>query len=123
MSPTIVLPATEGYLSDMNNGANSRKRPSKVVEYVIEDFLELRGCLDTKEMKQAKSVLLSQKACGDNVTSVEGFHLGRQLVLIVRRAPTYFEHLICVCPKEGKIRIRKLRGGRRSLKTIRKQKS
>ena len=93
----------------MNNGVNSRKRSSKVVEYVIEDFLEMRGCLDTKEMKQVKSILLSQHARGDSVTSVEGFHLGKQLVLIVRRAPAYFEHLICVCPKKGKIRIRNLR--------------
>jgi hypothetical protein len=85
-----------------------RRRDLKMLEYVIEDFLDLKARLDAKRAKPLKKFLLSRRLQPGSLSSIEGFHLARQLVLIVPRRPHSFEHLVFLNPVNGAIQVKRI---------------
>lgn len=79
-----------------------------IFEYVLEDFLEVKASLDGDKMRPIKKFLFSQRFEGRVLSSVEGFSLSRQLVLIDRGDPHFFRHLVFLNPQNGWIRVRPL---------------
>ena len=88
------------------NSQQSKQR--KTLEYIVEDFLEMKGCVNEERSSALRHYLLSQQRGVCHVTSVEGFYWGRHLVLLDKIDPRYFDHLICVTPGNGRIQVRVL---------------
>lgn len=82
----------------------------KIIQYVVEDLLALRASVEGKKTKPLMDFLLSQETNGERVSLVEGFFVGQELILIEKKNPQNFKHLICIQPKSGTVRIRRLSG-------------
>lgn len=80
-----------------------------IFEYILEDFLEIKACLEAEKTKPIKDFLSSQGTSGFSLKAVEGFALGPQLVLIREDNPQSFRHLVFLHPEHGRIRVRSLR--------------
>lgn len=81
----------------------------KALEYVIEDFLELKAYLDPGRVQPLKDFLFAQSLEGQILINVEGFHLARQLVLIDSGDPQLLDHMVFLNPEDGQIRVKRLR--------------
>ena len=80
----------------------------RTIKYIIEDYLELKGLMRKGKRSLVTKTLVSGKVDVKEIGGVEGFYLGSDLILIDGRDPTCFGRLICIRPKEGKIKVRKL---------------
>lgn len=81
----------------------------EVLEYVLEDFLELKASLHPSQAKPLKEFLFSQSLDGRDLSAVEGFLLANHLVVIDPRDPAAVEHLVFLSPGDGGIRVRSLK--------------
>ena len=79
-----------------------------MLEYVVEDFLEVKGSLREDRSFALRNFLSSQRIKGSYLTAVEGFYLEGHLILLDQVDPGSFRHLICVTPGDGRIRVRRL---------------
>ena len=86
-----------------------RRRELKTLEYVLHDFLELKASLHPKKTKPLKEFLFSQKLDGLQVSTVEGFLLAQNLVLIEQPVtPPAIQNVVFLSPKDGRIRVKHL---------------
>lgn len=88
----------------------NRKRDLETLEYVLDDFLELKVCLDAGKTEAVKQLLFSQPLNGHQVSSIEGFLLGHQLVVFHKGDPGTLNQLIFLRPEDGKMRVKRLQG-------------
>ncbi len=79
-----------------------------MLDYVVGDFLSIKASLGEEESSVLKSYLFSRMVGNNRIVAVEGFYLGRNLVLLEKINPWDFCHLICVTPGNGKIQAREL---------------
>lgn len=80
----------------------------RVLEYVLDDFLELKTSLTGELTKPIKEFLLSQCPPQTDISTLEGFRLASQLVLIDPTCRALFDHLILLNPLDGKIHVHRL---------------
>lgn len=85
-----------------------KEKERKVVEYAIEDYLEVKASLVREKTGPLKEFLFSRSLKDWEVSTVEGFHLDQQLVLIRETDPETLEHLVFLNPEDGSIRVKKL---------------
>lgn len=77
-------------------------------EYAIEDYLELKACLDKRRTKSLKQFLFSQEPEGFSLSAVEGFLVAGHLVLIQPGDPDCVDNLVFLSPNDGTIRVKTL---------------
>ena len=88
---------------------NHRANGTEVfLEYVLQDFLELKASLNKEKARSIQDFLFTQELDSEEFSSVEGFHVGRQLVLIEPTNPYSFKHLVSLNPTNGSIQVRPL---------------
>ena len=80
----------------------------KSLEYVLEDFLELKASLSTRRTAEIKNFLCSERAGGVVLALVEGLRLGKHLVVVEAHNSKGVEDVIFVKPGNGQIQIRRL---------------
>ncbi|MBI4115403.1 MAG: hypothetical protein HY447_02385 [Candidatus Omnitrophica bacterium] len=86
----------------------NKSSPNEMLDYVIQDFLELKASLEGDKVRQIKEFLLSQDTDHAVVTPIEGFQLARQLVLVVQGSQRALKRLILVGSEDGKVEIKNL---------------
>ncbi len=84
----------------------NRRGDLRTLEYVLDDFLELKVRLDTKKTAAVKQFLLSQPWNGHPLSSVEGFLLDKHLVVFHEGDPRAVNRLIFLNPGDGRIRVK-----------------
>ena len=92
----------------MNTKPNLQCHGNNVLEYVVGDFLEVKGSLGEKGSLFLRNYLYSQSIKESQITAVEGFYVGGQLILLDKVNPRYFRHIVCVAPVDGNIQVRRL---------------
>ena len=85
-----------------------------MLEYVLEDFLELKASLTQPQMDPLKEFLFSRQRDGLALEEAEGFRLAEYLVLIEAEDPTRLEHLILLNPASGEICVKRISKGEAS---------
>lgn len=78
------------------------------LEYLVDDFLHLKGSLNREKSIQVKKLLLSRPPARLHLFSVEGFVLAGNLVLVQDLHPDEVRHLIFLRPNDGRLHIRSL---------------
>lgn len=81
----------------------------KDLEYVLDDYLELKAGLHSSQGKPLKQFLFTQSLDGGHLSSVEGLLLANHLVVFDSGDPAAVEHLLFVSPGEGSLRVRSLK--------------
>lgn len=79
-----------------------------MLEYVLEDFLELKTSLDTGRTKSLKEFLFSRSVGDGHIASLEGFLLAQSLVVFGETNLDVVEHLVFLNPEDGQIQIKRL---------------
>ena len=92
----------------MTTQGPQHKSDLKAFEYVLEDFLEVKAAFTSQMMGPLKAFLLSKGFGNFILSTIEGFCLDEQLVLIRQGDPRSFEHLVFLNPENGRIRVRPL---------------
>ena len=85
-----------------------RAEDLKILEYVLDDFLELKASLNTNQTQLLKEFLFSRRRDGLHIFPVEGFLWAKSLVVFESRSPDEVEHLIFLNPQDGKIQVKHL---------------
>jgi len=80
----------------------------ETLEYVLEDFLEMKASLNQEKTAALKQFLFSHPVNGHAVSSVEGVVLANHLVVIDEGDPGAIDHLIFLNPGDGRIRVKPL---------------
>ncbi len=81
---------------------------AKMLQYVLEDFLELKTSLVPQKAKSLKNFLLSQDLAALQLLPAEGFLLDTSLVVFGKTNPQSITHLVFVDPQTGKVQIKRL---------------
>lgn len=94
--------------------ANSSDQSDKmeVLDYVLQDFLEVKTGLGVKGTEAFKKFVFSLPLDGCVVASVEGFLLSDYLVVLDRRNPSTIDRLIFLNPENGSFRVKQLNSRR-----------
>ena len=90
---------------ETKNLFQNQNKDLETLEYVLEDFLEIKTSLAGERMAALKQFLFSQPLNGHQVLSVEGFLLANQLVVVNEGNPHGIEHLVFLSPESGRIRV------------------
>lgn len=80
----------------------------EVLEYVLQDFLELKADLDTSRTRPFKRFLFSLPLNGCLVKPIEGFILADHLVVLDERSPEAIGRLIFLSPGKGTFQVKHL---------------
>ena len=81
---------------------------AKMLEYVLDDFLELRASLNASQAKRLKEFLLPQRLAGMSLSTIAGFILANHLVILNSTDWQTIERLVWVEPGAGRIRVKNL---------------
>lgn len=92
----------------MSTRTLQKRKTNESLEYVLEDYLEVKASLSPGQSVPLKKFLLAEPPQGSSVLGLEGFRLDEQLVLIDHCDPHQFKNLVFLTPGDGKIRVRAL---------------
>lgn len=90
--------------------SSNRSEDVEVLDYVLQDFLELKADLDTNRTRPFKKFLFSLPLNGCLVKPIEGFILADYLVVLAKRNPEAIGRLIFLNPGNGNFQVKHLGG-------------
>lgn len=92
----------------MHNLATQPVEMVKALEYVLDDYLEIKARLNVQKARPLKKFLFSLRARGSSIESFEGFCWNEQIVLLRGGDPQLFKHLVFLNPGDGRIQVKGL---------------
>lgn len=92
----------------MGTKSPTRERNRQLLEYVLEDFLELKAPPLQEKTKALKDLLFSHSAGSGELSLAEGFFFSKHLVVIEPCSSVPVTRVVFVRSGDGHLRLREL---------------